>query len=272
MAYLLVQVDLPSQEGTGLHSNRLPAELGWAAMLLGLSWLAGDILATLAWFYLQGPISNAALWQAFIRLNEMRLFTAASTVALALVGYRAARGRRPRRTALLVVVGLFLAGAAVFSVLRPLGFFGLNSNTNPYLLQGSIMAIGGTVFMMSGERGFKAAGFLAGTLGVVLLYMGGLTFPMGFVDYVERTAGSPYFVYFGWPQGHFWIGTSTYHFLGDTTAVLLGIFPFVLAAWVIKAYAGQRGVAAAKAADMILRICGAAFGTVLIAMSCFAIV
>ncbi|HVP23520.1 MAG TPA: hypothetical protein VMS77_06375, partial [Conexivisphaerales archaeon] len=47
---------------------------------------------------------------------------------------------------------------------------------------------------------------------------------------------------------------------------------FVLAAWVIKAYAGQRGVAAAKAADMILRICGAAFGTVLIAMSCFAIV
>jgi hypothetical protein len=102
--------------------------------------------------------------------------------------------------------------------------------------------------------------------------MGGLTFPMGFVDYVERTVMSPYFVYFGWPQGHFWIGTSTNYFLGGTTAALLGTVPFVLAAWIIKAYEAQRRVVAAKAMDMILRLCGVAFGTVLIAISCFAII
>lgn len=255
-------------EAEGTPVDRLNATLGWAAILIGVSWLASDILTTLSLYYVffQGSLPSAD-WQAFLSVSTGRLLTAPASALLALIGYQALRRRTPRRVVLVVIIGLYCAGFAVESLLTAMRtpFF---LGPNLYLLQGSVLAVGGTVFVMYGGRGFKLAGCLVAELGLLLFYMGGLTLPPGFADYTWITVVSTYFADYG-PLGNS-IGYNTYlFFLYDVAPAFLGTVAAALGAEAVRVCGLPRRAKVAKIGGLLLVMCGLLIGVMLIVISCF---
>ncbi|MGA1975718.1 MAG: hypothetical protein ABSG92_08785 [Conexivisphaerales archaeon] len=242
--------------------------LGWAAILLGTSWVAWDILAALSSYFLffQGNLGNAALVQFFLVHNIERIFTASASALVVIVGYETVRGRSQRKTLLAVIVGVFCFGVATLSTFGYPFSFGWNA----YLLQGSVLATGGTLFLMRDERGFRLAGFFVGTLAIILFYMGNLPFPPGFYDYLTTVVSSPYFVYFWGLLGRWAIVSDTLQVLGVSTAILLAVIPVALGSWAMRAYLTNQKSAVARVLDSLLVLSGFVFGIVLVAVSCFA--
>jgi hypothetical protein len=253
---------LPAGDG------RVRKWLGIAGIFLGIAWAASDVLAPLSLYYgyFQGSLASYQNdLQPFLSFNEWRVLTAPASAAVALVGYRVAKGRSPSRPVIVAIVLLYGGGFSVHSILTAMmtPFF---LGPNLYVLQGAFLAACGTLFILYGRRGFKLAGFLLAEMGVFLYYIGGLTLPPGFADYGWMTVVSTDFAKFHIIEDQFrlWV-----FFTQDVAPAFLAVVGVALAAGAMRAYASKREGVVHRIGDFLLFVCGSAFGLILIIVSCF---
>ena len=143
---------------------------------------------------------------------------------------------------------------------------------NSYLLQGSALAIGATIFLLSSTRGFRAGAAVVGTLGCLLLYLSELTLPTGFYDYVVRTVFSPWFAWFGGASLNYLLAPNTYYIFNDASLVFLATTPVALCAWAIRSYAYPSRLALATSSRILLTLSAFVFGIILVIVSSYAAV
>lgn len=253
---------------TRLNAGRSNDILGWAVILLGLSWAVAGVLTVVSLYYglFQGVFVSYD-WQFLLSLGVPRLATVPASALLALEGYRVSREGSPRKAVVMAIIGLYCIAFGLESLLTAITtpyFLG----PNLYLLQGSVLIVGGLAFVAYGGRGFKIAGFFVAAVGTIFFYLGGLTLPPGFSDYCWITAVSPYFPELG--RAGFAISYNVYQFFtGSLPVTFLVIVASSLGAGALIAYASGRKTFVAKIGTDLARLCGTALGCVLIAISVF---